>query len=83
MCGKIVSVLNCLDGVSKLLMDYALTANYHKQIERVGNVWLHSIKQIHRLLNNRLDFKQLVFAEVTGSNPVEAQIFSGFFFPIV
>ena len=81
MCGKIVSVLNCLDGVSKLLMDYALTANYHKQIERVGNVWLHSIKQIHRLLN-RLDFKQLVFAEVTGSNPVEALIFSGFF-PIV
>ena len=46
-----------------------------KQLERrsfAPNVWLHS--SVGRV-------SQRYFADVTGSNPIEALIFSGFFFP--
>ena len=39
-------------------------------IDLAPNVWLHS------------SFGRALLWEVTGSNPVEALIFSGFFFPV-
>ena len=50
--------------------------------EKNGAVARHGKKQIGKLMVELMVEQRTGNAEVTGSNPVEALIFSGFFFPI-